>query len=312
MKNTTRISSLMGTWTGQTSLKAAVGPYEMRLYFVVHLMPDPLRGYGCDMGDACKELDNRVCILHDDRKTSSHECVELETYGLVTWSDVSAFLYFGARVDAGIPFNVHLEHNTGGWTGPLSLVLAQNTTAAAAASKDAVVDQYVARYVESPSTQYLHMHPNCSLFAPEDFERYMGSAAVKETVQAQPHATHGEDPYAKYLKTCDNGNVKPILPLFDFTFVHDTDGTEKVEVKLDYKILTFPHPGAPMYKLFPTLQERMNRRNGDFHISGPYCYGTSCIVVAVGCCRSKMCKCTDQKYLYLCFFRRRPQQRMDL
>lgn len=270
MKNTTRISSLMGTWTGQTRLKAAVGPYEMKVYFIVHLMPDPMRGYGCEQSD-CSEIDNHVCVQHDDRKSMSTECVDLEN-GKVPWSDISAFLYFGARVDAGIPFNVHLEHNLGGFVGPLNMVMAQNITKANDNTTN-VVDQYVVRYVDSPSTQYLHMHPNCSLFAPEDFERYMGPSAVNETVKAQPHATHGEDPYAQYLKTCQHGNVKPILPLFDFSFVNDTDGTERVEVKLDYKILTFPKKTAPMYKLFPKLQERMNKRNGEFHISGPYCYG---------------------------------------
>lgn len=179
---------------------------------------------------------------------------------------MSAFLYFGARVDVGAPFNQHVEHNTGGWIGPLSMILAQNSTTDA-------LDQYVVRYVQTPSTPYLHMHPNCTLFDPEDFQRYMGPIAVNETVKRQTHTSHGEDPYEQYLKTCDNGNVKPILPLFDFLFVNDTDGTEKLEIKLDYKILTFPKKGAPMYKLYPTFQEKMNRRNGVFHISGPYCYG---------------------------------------
>jgi hypothetical protein len=257
----------MGTWTGQSRLKAAVGPYEMNIYFVVHLMPDPLRGYGCEMSN-CSEIQNQVCI--EQKQEASQKCVNLED-GQVTWSDVSAFLYFGARVDAGIPFNVHLEHNLGGWVGPLNMVMAQNSTRDE--NMTSIVDQYVVRYVDSPSTQYLHMHPNCSLFGPEDFERYMGASAVNQTVHSQTHASHGEDPYVPYLKTCAHGDVKPILPLFDFSFVKDVDGTEKVEVKLDYKILTFPHEGAPMYRLFPTLQERMNRRNGAFHISGPYCYG---------------------------------------
>lgn len=44
-------------------------------------------------------------------------------------------------------------------------------------------------------------------------------------------------------------------------------------IQKDYKILTFPHQNAPMYRLFPTLQERLNKRNGEFTISGPYCYG---------------------------------------
>lgn len=192
-------------------------------------MPDPMRGYGCERDD-CKELDNHVCVQHDDRKSTSQECVSLED-GKVPWSDVSAFLYFGAKVDAGIPFNVHVEHNLGGWTGPLTMILAQNTTAIHDNTTN-IVDHYAVRYVDSPTTQYLHMHPNCSLFGPEDFERYMGPSAVKETVSKQANATHGEDPYHEYLKTCKNGDVRPILPLFDFSFVEDVDGTEKVEVNL--------------------------------------------------------------------------------
>jgi hypothetical protein len=180
---------------------------------------------------------------------------------------VSAFFYFGARVDAGVPFNRHVDQNTGGWIGPLSMILAQNSTTDA-------LDQYVVRYAQTPTTPYLHMHPNCTLFDPEDFERSMGTIAVNETIQRQTHASHGEDPYEPYLKTCDNGDVKPILPLFDFIFVNDTDGSEKLEIKLDYKILTFPKKDKPMYKLFPMFQEKMNKRQGStFHISGSYCYG---------------------------------------
>ena len=147
---------------------------------------------------------------------------------------VSAFVYFGAKVDAGFPFNIHKDHNTANWVGPLSMILAQNTT-----DNEGVLDHYVARYVESPSTKYLQMEPNCSLFGPDDFENYMGETAVKNTVKMQTTTTKG-DPYQEYLKTCDNGSVKPILPLYDFTFVEDATGKEAIQVKLDYKILTFP------------------------------------------------------------------------
>lgn len=271
MKNNTRLSSLLGTWTGQTRMKALAGPYEMDVYFIVHLMPDPLRGYGCIQPN-CTELMNHVCV--EQRDDFTQKCVSLQD-GPIEWSDVSAFFYFGARVDAGIPFNVHVEHTTGGWIGPLNIILAQNTSTTRTSDDTIIMDHYSVRYAETPTTSLLHNHPNCTLFGSEDFEKYFGKTAVQTTVREQVHATShdGEDPYAPYLKTCENGNLKPILPLFDFVFINDTTKEEKLEIKLDYKILTFPKKGAPMYKLFPTLQERLNRRKGEFHISGPYCYG---------------------------------------
>lgn len=181
---------------------------------------------------------------------------------------VSAFFSFGARVDAGFPFNVHKNHDTGDWIGPLSVVLAQNESDASD-----VVDRYSIRYVESPTTPYLRMDPNCTLFSPEDFQNYMGIKAVRNTIKIQSNATHGQDPYQKYLETCNNGDVQPILPLFDFSFVDTGDGKEAIQVTLDYKVLTFPHKSDIMYKVYPTLQKRLNKREGEFHISGPYCYG---------------------------------------
>lgn len=188
-----------------------------------------------------------------------------------TCVSVSAFIYFGAKVDAGIPFNVHKEHNTGGWVGPFSMILAQNSTLG---GNTTVVDRYVARYVQSPTTPFLHMHPNNTLLSANDFEHYLGPSAVNQTVKAQPNVTGDKDPYEQYLKTCDNGDVKPILPLYEFSFVQDKDtGVESIQVKLDYKLLSIPHKKDIMYKVFPWMQSRVNRRHRGFHISGPYCYG---------------------------------------
>ena len=55
-KNSTRIASLLGTWTGQTHLKTGIGSYELEAYFVVHLMPDPMRGYSCSL-KGCSEFE---------------------------------------------------------------------------------------------------------------------------------------------------------------------------------------------------------------------------------------------------------------
>ena len=42
------------------------------------------------------------------------KCVNLVDNQLI-WSDVVAFIYFGARVDVGFPFNKHREEDTGGY-----------------------------------------------------------------------------------------------------------------------------------------------------------------------------------------------------
>jgi hypothetical protein len=84
MKNATRIASLMGTWTGQTKMKASIGHYEVLAYFNMHLMPNTMRGYGCEIdGNVCKEIDNRLCVSSDKNE---QECVNTESE-VVNWSD---------------------------------------------------------------------------------------------------------------------------------------------------------------------------------------------------------------------------------
>jgi hypothetical protein len=39
---------------------------------------------------------------------------------------VSAFMYFGAKIDVGFPFNKHRAEDTGGWVGPINIVMAQD------------------------------------------------------------------------------------------------------------------------------------------------------------------------------------------
>jgi hypothetical protein len=83
MKNASRIASLMGTWTGQTQLQANIGRYEMRSYFSMHLMPDPMRGYGCQTDDVCPEIMNQACVSDS---SANHECVSTEKE-VLNWSD---------------------------------------------------------------------------------------------------------------------------------------------------------------------------------------------------------------------------------
>ena len=70
------------------------------------------------------------------------------------------------------------------------------------------------------------------------------------------------DPFAYALNTCKNGDVKPILPLLDFSF----DDSGQLDVKFHFHVFTYPAPGSPMRLVFPQL-----KKNG-WPVSGPYCY----------------------------------------
>ena len=188
---------------------------------------------------------------------------------------VSAFLYFGAKIDVGFPFNKRRAQDTGGWIGPMNIIMAKDALRLEDSSN--VVDRYVSRFVESPSTEFITMPKNCTLLREADFRKIAGVDAVRETAKGQfnPNANAGTDPYDKYLNTCKNGDVKPLLPLFQFDFVQDEDTKEEtVDVKLDYKLMSMPHKKDYMYDIFPKIQGKVNRMGFGFHISCPYCYGT--------------------------------------
>eukprot|EP01083_Nonionella_stella_P293721 998923_1 len=145
--------------------------------------------------------------------------------------------------------------------------------------EEVVVDRYVSRYVKSPLTQYLKMPKNCTLLGEDDFNKVAGPIAVDSTTKGQydPNANINDkdyDPYHAQLGTCANGDVEPLLPLFEFDFEQNKEtGDEQIQVKLAYKFLTMPNKGDYMYNLFPMVQRRFNKADLGFHISGPYCYG---------------------------------------
>ena len=77
----------MGTWTGQTTRKASIGRYDLLAYFSVHIMPDPMRGYGCEL-DSCQEMDNHVCMSTPLPSSfgSQEACVATDSE-VINWSD---------------------------------------------------------------------------------------------------------------------------------------------------------------------------------------------------------------------------------
>jgi hypothetical protein len=182
-----------------------------------------------------------------------------------------AFIYFDIEFRLGIPFDINEKRSTGGWIGPLNMILARNFSATEEedTANSNVIDRYVARYVQTPISPYIMMSPNMTLLSKEDFPGYFGLVAINNTahVQAEPAAVNG-DMYAPFLNTCDNGNIHPILPLYQFEFVRDPQtGNETINVKLDYKILTIPDEHTRAWKWMPTLAKR------GLPVKGPYCYG---------------------------------------
>ena len=94
---------------------------------------------------------------------------------------------------------------------------------------------------------------------------------MRNTAAGQYSESDTDDPYAQYLNTCNNGDVKPMLPLFEFDFVKADSGEEEVEVNMAYKFMTMPRKKDFMYDMYPTVQKRFNKAGMGFHISGPYC-----------------------------------------
>lgn len=269
-KNETRLASLVGPWTVQSKIITSITHYQLEGHFIVYLVCDAqLRGNMCNLGTSCSEIENNVCLMDDSSTTGCYSMSD----SIVDWSDMAVFFNLGTQIDAGSPFNVHTQESTGGWVGPYNVILAKNNSMIGEMTDEGeqIVDSYTMKYVTSPNTPYLKMPDDCNLLEYTDFYNYLGPGSVNNTAQEQIEYEFDEnyDPYADYYDTCENGDVKPILPMIQFNFLKDDDRrryNETVQVKVDYKILTFPT--NPMFgDLVPAFKKH------GAPISGPYCWG---------------------------------------
>jgi hypothetical protein len=94
-------------------------------------------------------------------------------------------MYFGAKIDVGFPFNKHRAEDTGGWVGPINIVMAQDMNDGQGSrltlsppqqpqqDDDAavVLDRYVSRYVQTPSTDIFVCLPTAHWYGRKIFER---------------------------------------------------------------------------------------------------------------------------------------------
>ena len=71
------IDSLLGTWSFVKTMTAS-HYYQVKAFFVIHFMADPLQQIGCKL-DGCNELSNQIC-------QEGNTCVDTES-NVVEWSD---------------------------------------------------------------------------------------------------------------------------------------------------------------------------------------------------------------------------------
>jgi len=275
-KNTTRISSILGTWTVKSHLKSDIGKNELLAYSTLYFMPDAMRGYGCSL-ENCREDMNNICMFEDSSQDAV--CKNMAD-SVVDWSDVALFIYFGAAIDVGFPMYKHSDQNTGDWVGPFNMIMAKDASSLSPSLKSQsgqleLLDRYHVRYVQTPMTSFLRKPVDCNLLGDDDFNTVLGSIALEETVKAQydSNASSGVDPYEKYHGTCDNGSVMPILPLITFDFMKDSvTGNEVIKTMFSYKLPITPKKNDVMYTFMPEIQRRFNKKDSGFHLSGPYCF----------------------------------------
>lgn len=209
---------------------------------------------------------------------------------------MNVFFYFGVKINSESKPKAKFELSSGEWIGPWNLILAQDNIPEGVNST--LVDRYVARYVQSQSIMptFLQNRPplESTLYTkPDDYAAFLGSSALKYMTQTQTNysiandTTSSKDPYAPYLQTCNNGNLQPILPLLELSFMDasddddsnnnnkthpDDDGLE-MALKLQYKMIAVPTPDEQAYRILPQLQSKFQGK-GFFNIlGGPYCYG---------------------------------------
>jgi len=262
-KNITRLSSLLGTWTGQLRLKLDV----IEGYFVMYLTGSPLVDNQCTLGPSCSELKNQICLRPGQGHVtdSNNTCNDVQNI-ISDWSDLNAYMYFGGGYKIP-PVQTEVQSkSTGDWVGPYSIIMARNESAIgeSISSSLRVIDQYTMRYVKTPMTPFLRMSRACDLFSENDFPSFLGEKAVNSTIQIQASTA---DPFQPFYKTCSNGDVKPILPLVTFTFVENNKGQEMMRVEVNYEMPIAILPNSSLLKAIKLLQ-----KTSDVPLRGPYCY----------------------------------------
>ena len=213
---------------------------------------------------------NEVCVRTDpDNKNIAlrDTCVALtKPEAQVVGADAAA--YFSMNVKFNIPEVEITDYSlgTGGWVGPYAVFVPDDGDAKTGANST----RTEMRYANGLYGDILQPPDLYNLTSKSDFLTLFGPTSINATTHVQVGGIDA-DPIAYALggdeSTCYLRNARPVLPLFDYTFVDgDGDGDTELDVRFHYRLFTYPKEGSPMRTVFPKLQAK------GWPVSGPYCY----------------------------------------
>ncbi len=220
---------------------------------------------------------------------------------------MNVFFQFGFRLRTGIVKKTYHEVHTSDWVGPYNIVMSQIPKHHTLETNDTLAkghdekDVYVSRYVTTPWTDAELQRPKSGIFNLDAgiLENVVGLKAINETILHHQkdwgvpsrssssstsvsidrklrgnnlEALAGDDPYAKYSRSCAHGDLKPILPKLVVVKSNKAQqGDEPVKptfsMKLDYSMLSLPEKDTDgLYKLWPTMKSHLG---GHFPLRGP-------------------------------------------
>ena len=208
---------------------------------------------------------------------------------LVPSTVVSVFFQYGFEVESGTyPFRSHWIQNTSDteWLGPYNVLLPPSSSQ----SSLPATDEYTSsRYVSTVATDYLLLPVNDTVHHQDTsvFDAAAGPTAVHATIAHQvdwdlsppdPH-THRRtsptrDPYAPHYRSCQNGNIQPMLPRFSIGKDHEDHSPHRTPTwQLEFLLWSLPSSTSnnnnnEANKWWPALQKHLP----DFPVVGPYCY----------------------------------------
>ena len=164
-KNQTRISSIYGPWTIYNNAKASLLPYSTGSSLSLYVLCDNQMSQNSCSLPFCTELDSRICL----RNIENAESCNFINQSIVDWSDAIVFIFIEYYVDFGFPYYTEHVWSTGEWVGPYHVVFAQDYDVYGEGKQtsdgELILDRYILKYLNAPSTEYLNLPPGCTMFA---------------------------------------------------------------------------------------------------------------------------------------------------
>jgi hypothetical protein len=276
-KNWTKWGKLFGSWSAEAEFYSDTDKDTpvLQMYVVSHITCDQNHPYARECG--CDTLNsNQVCNYRttyaNHHFPGTNFCLDIEDsmrpnqFGFrVQGGDAVMYFTFGVSLKFPL-FNVDKFVTTNNWMGPYTLLLPDNNLQQGGDNVTNTGGNLTAiRYVSTAVSDMISQPYGYNVTVdPPDFTRLFGQQAINATLQTQ-HKLQAlldanTDPYA-YALACDNGDVKPLLPLLDF--YHDAN--DEFQVKFKYQTFIYPDNEWER-KLFNTWIK------DGYPIKGPYCW----------------------------------------